>query len=50
LRAGKLPNLTGIGSPYEPPEQAELVLPAGRGPSDVLAEQVLTALKQRSII
>jgi bifunctional enzyme CysN/CysC len=49
-RAGKLPNLTGIGSPYEPPEQAELVLAAGRDPPDALAEQVLAALKQRSII
>ena len=28
-RAGKLPNLTGIGSAYEPPENAELVLTAG---------------------
>jgi bifunctional enzyme CysN/CysC len=49
-RAGKLPNLTGIGSPYEPPEQPELVLAAGREPPDVLAEEVLTALKQRGII
>ena len=28
-RAGKLPNFTGIGSPYEPPERAELVLTGG---------------------
>ena len=49
-RAGKLPNLTGIGSPYEPPEQPELVLAAGREPPDVLAEEVLTALRQRGII
>ena len=49
-RTGKLPNLTGIGSPYEPPQQPELVLPAGKDPPDVLAEQVLTALKQRGII
>jgi bifunctional enzyme CysN/CysC len=49
-RAGKLPNLTGIGSPYEPPEQPELVLAAGRDPPDTLAEQVLAALKRRGII
>jgi bifunctional enzyme CysN/CysC len=49
-RAGKLPNLTGIGSPYEPPEQPELVLAAGRDPPDALAEEVLSALKQRGII
>src|SRR5205085_10310798 len=49
-RAGKLPNLTGIGSPYEPPEQPELVLAAGSESPDMLAEQVLAALRQRSII
>jgi bifunctional enzyme CysN/CysC len=49
-RTGKLPNLTGIGSPYEPPAQPELVLAAGREPPDVLAGEVLTALRQRGII
>jgi bifunctional enzyme CysN/CysC len=49
-RAGKLPNLTGVGSPYEPPEQPELVLAAGREFPDALAEEVLSALKQRNII
>jgi bifunctional enzyme CysN/CysC len=49
-RAGKLPNLTGIGSPYEPPEQAELVLAAGSKSAQVLAEEVLAALKQRAVI
>jgi bifunctional enzyme CysN/CysC len=49
-RAGKLPNLTGIGSPYEPPEHAELVLAAGRQEPQVLAEKVLATLRQRGII
>jgi bifunctional enzyme CysN/CysC len=49
-RAGKLPNLTGIGSPYEPPEHAELVLPAGREEPQVLAEEVLAMLKRRGVI
>jgi bifunctional enzyme CysN/CysC len=49
-RAGKLPNLTGIGSPYEPPEQAELVLAAGTKPPDVLAQEVLATLKRRGAI
>src|SRR6185503_3944718 len=41
-RAGKLPNLTGIGSPYEVPENAEIVLNgAARAPAD-LVEQVMT--------
>jgi bifunctional enzyme CysN/CysC len=49
-RAGKLPNLTGIGSPYEPPEQAELVLAAGTKPAQVLADEVLATLRRRDVI
>jgi adenylyl-sulfate kinase len=49
-RAGKLPNLTGIGSPYEPPEQAELVLAAGTQQPEVLAQEVLATLKRRGIV
>ncbi len=47
-RAGKLPNLTGIGSPYEPPERAEVVL-AGTKPPQLLAEEVMTVLSRRGI-
>jgi bifunctional enzyme CysN/CysC len=49
-RAGKLPNLTGIGSAYEPPEQADLVLAAGQTPADLLAAKVLATLEKRGII
>jgi bifunctional enzyme CysN/CysC len=49
-RAGKLPNLTGVGSAYEPPEDAELVLAAGTRSAEFLAEEVLATLKQRGII
>ena len=49
-RAGKLPNLTGIGSAYEPPEQADLVLAAGSEPPEVLAEQVLATLRRREVV
>jgi adenylyl-sulfate kinase len=49
-RAGKLPNLTGIGSPYEPPEQAELVLPAGTQRPEVLAQEVVATLRRRGIV
>ena len=38
-RAGKLPNLTGIGSPYEPPEDAEIVLDGASESPERLAEQ-----------
>jgi bifunctional enzyme CysN/CysC len=49
-RAGKLPNLTGIGSAYEPPENAELTLAGGTTSPEALAEQVLAALKAKAII
>ncbi len=49
-RSGKLPNLTGIGSAYEVPEKADVVLHAGEKTPAALAEEVLVALKDRSII
>ena len=36
-RAGKLPNLTGVGSPYEAPENADIILNAAeQGPADLV--------------
>jgi bifunctional enzyme CysN/CysC len=49
-RAGRLPNLTGIGSVYELPEQPDLVLAGGTRPPVVLAEEVLATLKRRGVI
>ena len=49
-RAGKLPNLTGIGSAYEAPEHAELVLGAGAKTPEALADEVLALLKSKAII
>ena len=49
-RAGKLPNLTGLGSAYEPPEHAELVLAAGAKSAELLAVEVLATLERRGII
>jgi bifunctional enzyme CysN/CysC len=49
-RAGKLPNFTGICSPYEPPEAADLVLDGSRASPAVLAERVIDLLIQRGII
>ncbi len=43
-RAGEIPDFTGISSPYEPPENAELVLDANGTAPDVLAEQVIAQL------
>jgi bifunctional enzyme CysN/CysC len=49
-RTGKLPNLTGIGSPYEVPENAEIVLNAAeQGPAD-LVEPLMKYLKERGVV
>ena len=42
-RAGEIPNFTGITSPYEVPEAAELVLDTTNLPAERLAEQVVEA-------
>jgi len=44
-RAGQIPNFTGIDSPYEVPENAELVLDAGSADPVQLAAQVLALLQ-----
>ncbi|MGJ4727966.1 adenylyl-sulfate kinase [Luteimonas sp. SDU101] len=43
-RRGELPNFTGIDSPYEPPEDPELVLDTGSAQASALAEQVIARL------
>jgi bifunctional enzyme CysN/CysC len=49
-RAGKLPNMTGLGSPYEAPEAPEICLDGGgQEPAD-LAQQVLDLLRLKAII
>jgi adenylyl-sulfate kinase len=45
VRAGQLPNLTGLGSPYEPPENPELHLDATR-PVEELVSLVLDRIEQ----
>ena len=46
---GKIKNFTGIDSPYEAPEAAEVVLETGAGPEEA-AQRVLEALRERHII
>ena len=41
-RRGELPNFTGIDSPYEAPESAELVLDTTSETAESLAAQVMT--------
>jgi bifunctional enzyme CysN/CysC len=49
-RAGQLPNFTGIGSPYEPPENPDLRLPSGEEAPEALAKRVIAMLEDRGII
>jgi bifunctional enzyme CysN/CysC len=46
-RSGQLPNFTGIDSPYERPENPELVLNASGTDPDELAERILAYLSTR---
>lgn len=46
-RSGQLPNFTGVDSPYEPPEAAELVLDTTRHTAQALADSVIAAVLQR---
>jgi bifunctional enzyme CysN/CysC len=48
--AGEIRNFTGIGQPYERPQAADLVLPAGRDEADVLADRVIHDLVRRGLI
>ncbi|MGH8148589.1 MAG: adenylyl-sulfate kinase, partial [Steroidobacteraceae bacterium] len=49
-QAGKIKNFTGIDSPYEVPEQAELVISTGELSASDAAQLVLSSLRQRQII
>ena len=49
-RAGKITDLTGIGSPYEPPEDPELVLDTERSSADESVQQVLGFLREKGYI
>jgi bifunctional enzyme CysN/CysC len=49
-RAGKLPNLTGVGSAYEVPEQPDITIDGGLEPAISSAEHILNVLKERGIV
>jgi bifunctional enzyme CysN/CysC len=49
-RAGELANFTGIDSPYEPPEHAELRLDTTSLSADECAAQVVAELESRSML
>ena len=47
-REGKIPNFTGISSPYEAPEHAALVIDTSRLSLEQSAEMVLKALRKEN--
>ncbi len=49
-RAGTVRDFTGISSPYEAPEQPEIIVQTGEWSLDECAEQVIDYLKKHSNI
>ena len=49
-REGKIRNFTGIDSPYEIPENAEIVISTRLGSAEAATRQILKSLSERSII
>jgi adenylylsulfate kinase len=49
-RAGKIPEFTGISAPYEPPEQAELVLHTEREGEEESAARVVSYLEEHGYL
>jgi bifunctional enzyme CysN/CysC len=49
-RSGQLPNFTGLDSPYEPPENAEVTLDTLGKDADGLAGSLIETLRERAII
>lgn len=48
--AGEIPDFTGISSPYEEPDNAELIVETDIHSVDDIVEQILAVLRQREII
>jgi adenylylsulfate kinase len=49
-RTGEIPDFTGISSPYEEPENADLVLDTGHTSLESCAERVLVLLAEKGVI
>ncbi len=49
-RRGEIKNFTGLDSPYEVPEQAEIILNGGKEPPEALSKQVLDYLILKQLI
>jgi bifunctional enzyme CysN/CysC len=49
-RAGEIPNFTGINSPYEAPEHADLVLKTTESDTETLAEAIVSKLVEKEFL
>lgn len=49
-RAGEIPNMTGIGSPYEEPVQPEIILLAEDCPVEQCADKLASYLRERDYL
>jgi len=49
-RAGQIPNFTGIGSPYEAPENPDMTLDTTQKTAEELADTLLRWLEDREFI
>ncbi|MCW0183059.1 MAG: sulfate adenylyltransferase subunit CysN [Zavarzinia sp.] len=49
-RKGEIKNFTGIDSPYEPPEHAEIHLPAAELSVEAAADQIIARLREAGVI
>ena len=49
-RQGLIKNLTGIDSPYEPPQTPDLVLHGGEQMPERLADQVMALLRRQKVL
>jgi bifunctional enzyme CysN/CysC len=49
-QAGEIPNFTGIGSAYEPPENPEIRLTTVDHDADALADRLIAELRRRAIL
>jgi adenylylsulfate kinase len=49
-RAGEIPNFTGISSPYEEPENPELIVDTGSMPLERCVDQIISHLQTSGII
>ena len=49
-RRGELANFTGIDSPYEPPEDAEVVIDTASTSAEDAADQVIDALRAGGLL